>query len=241
MNKQREEAESLVYQVFDAVDPTGQNSGFYKEKFAKMTDAQFMSFIKQDFAFKFQTKIFEIEPKMQDIKKGTDILGVPLLEKINMPFLYEDKNGVPVKSQEALVVYVPLKKMKQFVTKKNSMSTDISMRDMKTGLLLNHDKNGNTSDREMEALTVMGLEKTIDELDRYRADAMNAKSRFYGEINSKGMVSMKEVPLDIDDSLAKNLLNVYLIGSGLNSNLTNEGDILQYTLKDRKKKVERET
>lgn len=241
MNKQRQEAENIVYKVFDAIDKTGQNSGFYKEKFAKMTDAQFLTFCKQDFAFKFQTKIFEIEPTFQDIKKGADILKIPLIEKINMPFIYMNKDGVPVKSKEALVVYVPLKKMKQFLTKKNSMSTDISMRDMKTGLLLNADKNGATSDREMESLAVMSLGKTMDELSRYRADAMNAKSQFYNDINTKGMVYLKDIPVDIDDSLAKNLLNVYLLGSLLNSNLMNEEDYLQYTLKDKKRKVERET
>lgn len=240
MNKQRSKAEKLVYDVMNALDSTGQNTAYYKTKFAKMNDKEFLKFVEQDFMLKFQHKAFEIEPTMKDIDKAANIVGVPLLEEVNLPGLYEI-DGVPVRSQEALVGYVPLRKMKQFITKKNSMSTDISQRDMKTGLLLNVDKNGLTSDREMESLALMGMEKTMDELSRHRADAMSAKSEFYNTINTKGMVSLAEIPVDKDDSLAKNLLNVYLLGSHLNSNLVNEDYYLQYTLKNRQRKIERET
>lgn len=240
MNKQRSSAEKLIYDVMNALDSTGQNTAYYKTKFAKMNDKEFLKFVEQDFMLKFQHKAFEIEPTMKDIDKAANIVGVPLLEEVNLPGLYE-MDGNPVRSKEALVGYVPLRKMKQFITKKNSMSTDISQRDMKTGLLLNVDKNGLTSDREMESLALMGMEKTMDELSRHRADAMSAKSEFYNTINTKGMVSLAEIPVDKDDSLAKNLLNVYLLGSHLNSNLVNEDYYLQYTLKNKQRKIERET
>lgn len=241
MTPQRKKAESLVYDTMDALDKTGQNSAFYKEKFAKMTDKEFEKFVAQDLPFKFQHKPFEVEPRMADIKKAADILKFPLLEKVNLPFIYENKDGIPVQSKEALVVYIPLKKMKQFITKKNSMSTEISQRDMKTGLLINFDKNAQTSDREFESLAVMGLDNTMLELSRHRADAMKAKAEMYNTINTTGKVSLKDVPVDVDDSLAKNLLNVYLIGSLLKSNLVTEDDMLMSTIKNKQRKVERET
>jgi hypothetical protein len=240
MFKARKEVEELVYKTLDIVDPTEQNSAFYKAKFAKMTDDEFMQFFKQDFAIKFQMKLFEIEPKINQISKALDNIGVPLMEKINLPFIYKNKDGVPVKSEEALVIYNPMKKMKQFISKKNSMSTNISKRDMKTGLLLDIDKNGNTSDREMECLAVMGLDATINELSTYRADAMEAKTEFYNTINTTGMVSQKDIKVSKDDSLSRNLLNTYLIGAGLNSNLINEEDYLLYTLKGKERKTQRE-
>ena len=144
-----------------------------------------------------------------------------------------DKDGVPIKTKEALVVYVPLKKMKQFITKKNSMSVDIDMRDQKTGLLISDDKNGKTSDREFEALTVMGLTQTVRELSRPRADSMKSKSVMYNTINTVGKVNLTELPDEPDDVLSKNMLNVYLIGSGLDSNLLNTDGYLPITLKDK--------
>ena len=240
MNKQRQEAERLVYETMDALDPTHSNSDYYKTIFADMNDEQFLKFIKRDLPFKFQVRPFEIEPNMNACNKAAKVLGVPLLEPVSLEYIYKDDKGRPLKSHPCLVGYIPIKKMKQFITKKNSMSVDISERDMKTGLLVNFDKNGKTSDREMEALAVMGLEETMRELSRPRADAMESKSSMYAEINATGMVALDELPMNEDDSLAKNLINVYLLGSLVNTNLVNKDYLLPKTLKDKQRAVERE-
>ena len=239
MFKKRKECEEIVYKVMDILDPSGENSSFYKKKFAKLNDKEFIKFFEQDFPLKFQTKLFEIEPNMDQIDKALKFIGVPMMEKINMPFLYENKDGVPVKSEDTLTVYVSLKKMKQFVSKKNSNSTNISSRDMKSGLLISIDKNGNTSDREFEALAVLSADKTMKELSTFRADAMDAKSEFYSIINTTGIVSLNDVKLDTKDSLARNYLNVWLLGAGINSNLINDGDYIPRTIDDKELKINR--
>jgi hypothetical protein len=241
MNKSRKEVELLVYKILDALDPSENNSTWYKEKFSNMNDKEFIEYFKQDFSIKFQTKAFEIEPHISNMQKAAKILNIPITEKVYLPFLYTDKNGDPVATKyPALVVYIPLKKMKQFISKKNSMSTNITKRDMKTGLLLDMDKNGNTSDREMECLAVMGMTETIKEFSTFRADAMEAKTEFYNTINNQGMVSLKDVQISKDDSLARNMLSTYLLGAMLNSNLVNEEDYLPITLKGSKRKINRE-
>lgn len=241
MTPERKKAEALICEYMDAVDKTGANGDYYRELFGNMSDAQFMKWAAKQFPYKFQPKPFVIEPTMQDAVDGLNVLGVPLLEKVALPHQYVSKNGKPVYSQLCLVIYIPLKKMKQFITKKNSMSTNISERDMKTGLLVNIDKNGKTSDREFECLAIMGLDNTIEEFSRSRADSMQAKDLAYSTISTLGKVSKKDVPIDQDDSLAKNLMNVYLLGSGLNSNLVNHDLMLPITVKNRRRRVERET
>ena len=241
MFKKRKEVEELVYKVMDLLHPTQQNSQFYKAKFAKMNDKQFMNFFSQDFPLKFQTRLFEIEPSMKQISDTLDYIHVPMIEQMNLPFEYRAKDGTPVKSDDALILYVPIRKVKQFLSKKNSMSTNISNRDMKSGLLQTVDKNGNTSDREMESLAVMGLDASMKELATYRADSMNAKDEFYSMINTTGMVRQSDVDVETSDSLARNELNVYLLGAGLNSNLINEGNYLRHTLTSRGRKTERES
>ena len=241
MFKKRKEVEEMVYKVMDLLDPTKQNSQFYKAKFAKMNDKQFMNFFSQDFPLKFQIRLFEIEPSMKQISDTLDYIHVPMIEQMNLPFEYRAKDGTPVKSDDALILYVPIRKVKQFLSKKNSMSTNISNRDMKSGLLQTVDKNGNTSDREMESLAVMGLDASMKELATYRADSMNAKDEFYSMINTTGMVRQSDVDVETSDSLARNELNVYLLGAGLNSNLINEGNYLRHTLTSRGRKTERES
>lgn len=238
--KQRQDIEALILEVFYTIDKSNTNTDHYKKLFAKMTDDQFYKFISAKFPYRFHEKPFVTEPSMHECRVALEKIGKePLYCKVNLPYLYTNKDGVPVNTRETLVVWIPLKKVKQFLTKKNSMSIDISTRDMKTGLLTGVDKNGKTSDRDMESLAVAGLDATINEFSKYRADSMNAKNELYNLININGTVTQKEVPVDIDDSLSKNLLNTYLIGSGFNSNLINQGYYLPYTIKNKQKKIER--
>lgn len=232
LKQARAKCEALVYKVMDTLDKTGQNTEFYKKKFAKMNDAQFKKFFEQDFPIKFQTKIFEIDPKLDEITYCLEkVLKVPVLEELNMRFLYENKDGKAVKTRPVMVVYLPLKRMKQMVEKKTGFSVNIAKRDYRTGLLIDIDKNGNSTDREFESLVVYGLKDTLGELATYRADAMNAKSKFYSEINAKGMVSQKEVEVEDTDSIARNLISSYLLGCHINSNLVNVDCYLPRTLK----------
>nr|DAJ30970.1 MAG TPA: hypothetical protein [Caudoviricetes sp.]DAS08425.1 MAG TPA: hypothetical protein [Caudoviricetes sp.] len=240
MFKKRQEVEEWIYTFLDKLDPTEQNSQFYKAKFAKMNDTAFLAFMKQYFPIKFQIKIFEVEPSIKQIANALKYINVPMVEKMRIPFEYKNKEGIPVMSEDAVVIYSPVKKMKQFISKKNSMSTNITNRNMRDGLLLAVDKNGNTTDREMEALAVMSLDHTMKELSTYRADSMDAKNKFYSIINNKGMVLQSEVDVDTADSLARNTLNVYFLGAGLNSNLINEGSMLRYTAKNKQRKTIRQ-
>lgn len=240
MTPQRKKAEELIYQVMDKLDKEGYNSDYYKKIFSKMTDAQFMKFCKRNLPFRFHTKPFVVEPKMYDIEEALKVLNVPLLEKVALPYLYMDKDGNPVWSKEAMVIYIHIKKMKQFITKKNSVPSSIDNRDMKSGLLVSHDKGGKTSDREMEALAVMGLDKTMKELSTWRADYMDAKSSAYQTISTLGKISDKDIPIDEVDSISKNTLNAYLVSSLLNTNILNKDLMLPKTLADRKAKIQRE-
>ena len=241
MTPQRKKAEALIYEVMDKLDKEEYNSAYYKSLFAKMSDSQFMNFCKRDLPFRFHTKPFIVEPKMYDIEEALKVLGTPLLEKVALPYLYIDKNGNPVWSKEAMVLYIHIKKMKQFITKKNSTPSGIDTRDMKSGLLVSFDKGGKTSDREMEALAVMGLDKTMDEMSTWRADYMDAKATAYQTINTLGRISQSEVPIDETDSISKNTLNAYMVSSLINTNILNTDYLLPKTLANRKAKVVRET
>lgn len=240
MNAQRLKAERLIYEVMDILDKSGRNTDFWKEEFSKMSDAQFKSYISNDFPFYFQTGAFK-EPSMKQIVQALDKINVPLLERLYMPYKYKDKNGRPMKTKECLVVYLPIKRMKQLLTKKNGMSISTKTRDMKTGLLTGIDKNGKESDREFESLAICGLNNSIKEFSRSRADSMNDKSVMNNTINNLGQVYLKDLPDDPADSLSKNLLSAYFIGAQLYTNLVNEDYMTPYTMSLKNKKIERES
>ena len=241
MTKERKKAEELVYSVMDKLDSKGYNTAYYKDLFSKMSDSEFMNFCKRDLAFRFHTTPFVIEPKMYDIDEALKVLNVPLLEKVALPYLFIDKDGNPVWSKEAMVIYIHIKKMKQFITKKNSTPSGIDNRDMKTGLLVSFDKGGKTSDREMESLAVIGLDKTMEEMSTWRADYMDAKATAYQTLSTLGKISEKDIEINETDSIAKNTLNAYMVSSLINTNILNKDYLLPKTLSMRQPKVERAT
>ena len=130
--------------------------------------------------------------------------------------------------------------MKQFVIKKSNIVSGIDDRDMKSGLLVSHDKGGKTSDREMEGLIAFNMNATMKELSTWRADYMNAKAIAYNTIANTGTISDKDIPIENEDSLAKNMLNYYMLGSCLYTNIINQDYMLPSTVKNRQRRVERE-
>lgn len=243
MNAQRKKAEALIYQVYDALDATGMNTAYYKSLFAKMSDGEFKKFCERPLPFRFHTKPWVVEPKMPEIKDALDILGIPLMEKIALPYLYQNSRGEPIWTKyPAIVVYIHLKKMKQFLIKKTNITRNIDTRDMKTGQLVSHDKGGRTSDREMEGLVAFNMDDTMEELSTWRGDYMDAKSIAYATIAAKGTISKDDIPIHNEDSLAKNMMNFYMLCSGLYTNVLNKDYMLPSTIKAKvgKRKVERE-
>ena len=122
------------------------------------------------------------------------------------------------------------------LTKKNHTSINTEKRDMKTGLLTSDDKGGKETDREFESLATMGLDYTMDEFARPKADAMGAMAQMSSEILAKGYVSDEDITVENNDSLGKNLMNAYLIGAHLHSNLIDQDYYTPYTLKKQKRK-----
>ena len=205
-----------------------------------MSDAQFTKLISGRLPFRYHVSPFNNEPKMPDIINAFKVLDKPLLEKVALPYLAKDNNGKAVQSKECLVGYMNIKRLKQMLTKKNNTALEIANRDMKSGRLLGHDKGGLESNKEFEGALALGLENTTAEYARIKAAAMKAKAETYNTINTKGEVSFKDIDTDKTDSIAKNTMNVYLIGANLHSNLIDEDYYTPLSLEKKKKRIERE-
>jgi hypothetical protein len=242
-NAKRAEVEKYIYDVLDAADVTHTNSDYYKALFATMDNTQFYNFFTKRMPIRFHQAAFKVEPKMYELINAFKILGAPLFEEVNLPYLYTDSNGKPIRSKECLVIYLHIKRMKQMLSKKNSTAISISNRDMRTGLLVSHDKGGKESDLEFTTLAVTGLDHTMDEFARVRGDAMRSKEELYNIISTKGAVTEGEVQPEPDESLAANYLYCYLLGANIVSNVAgaeDSGYITPFTMRNKKRdKLER--
>ena len=126
------------------------------------------------------------------------------------------------------------------MAKKTNAAIEITKRDMKTGRLIGDDKGGIESDKEFEGALALNLENTSVEYSRFKAASMEAKAEAYNLINVKGEVSFSEIDTKKSDSIAKNTLNVYLIGANLHSNLVDEHYYTPHTIERRKNNISRQ-
>lgn len=238
--QQRKQVEDMLYKLLDQIDHTHTNSDYYRQIFANMSNDEFFHFFERRLPIRFHYDMFKIEPVMPDIIQAFKILNtVPLFEKINVPHIYRKADGTPVQTEEAMTIYIHDKRLKQMVIEKSHVSMNTEKRDMKTGLLTAEDKGAKETDREFESLAAFGLEYTMDEFARPRADSMRAAAEMNSVIMTKGSVSDKDIVVNREDSLAKNLLNTYLIGAHIHSNLLDSDYMTPYTLKNKQRQVER--
>ena len=233
---ERLEMEKVVYETFDRLDPTGANTGFYKELFSKMNDSEFDKFMERiaddPKAYLIKHNVdYEIESKMEYIEKAAEYLNVPLFEKVVLPCYSPDPNHPIVTKYEVPVIMLHDKRMQQAIQKKNGLSTDITSRD-KYNQVANKDKNGRNSDTENFGLTVLQADNIQREFNGPRADDQVDKSVMYQTIYDQGYCSLEHLPNDIKNKTTLNYIDAILLSMGLKSDLITKGNILQQSLED---------
>lgn len=234
-SKKRKEMENLIYNVFDALDPSGVNTIRYKDLFKNMSDSQFDNFFKNLFKEDDEYLILDVSDydkdlKIEHVEKAAKILGVPLFEKVVLPFVNNDTENPVISKYEVPVGYIHIKRVQQILSKKNTTSTEISSRSALTGQVVGKDKNAKESDQENFALVTLGANDTLREFMGPRSDDMVMKNEMYSNISQKGYVSLDTLTNDVKNKTTLNTLDVYLISMGIKSDLVTEGMILKKTL-----------
>ena len=235
----RKEAEKLVYDVMDALDPSGKNTERYKKMFANMSNTEFESFMKsmwEDDTLNFVLDIcdFERDLHIQYVEKAAKILGIPLEEYVMFPHLNMD-NANPIVSKVPLItMYIIYKRLQQTTQKKNSTSTHISDRSATTGQVIGDDKNGRSSDVENSSLITQGAINSAREFNGFRADGLNRKNKAYSDATLKGSISLEEVESQygVGDRTVLNTVDMLYLGMGIKTDLIDESLILSKTAKE---------
>ena len=81
----------------------------------------------------------------------------------------------------------------------------------------------------------MGLDYTMDEFARPKADSLEAMAQMSNAILTKGYVEDSDITVANNDSIGKNLFNCYLIGAHIHSNLIDVDYMTPLTAKNKKK------
>lgn len=232
----RKEMGTLIYNVFDALDPSEITTNRYRQMFKKMSDVQFDTFFKQFFSndmmyLTLDIVDYERDLTIENVEKAAKILDVPLFEKVVTPFVNGNTQNPVITKFEVPVGYVHCKRVQQMLSKKNSTSTDIGQRSALTGQVVGKDKNGRESDTENFALLSINAHHILREFNGPRADDMTMKSDMYSQISQTGFVSLDTLNNSVENKTTLNTLDVYMIGMGIKSDLITDGLHVKKTLK----------
>lgn len=231
----RKKMESLIYDVFTALDPTGTNTEKYQKMFSGMSDAQFDGFFKKMFASETEYLIldtvdYERDLKIEYVEDAAKVLNIPLYEKVAIPYVNKNADRPTVTKFEVPVGYIHTKRMQQVLSKKNTTSTDANTRSAVTGQVVGKDKNARDSDAENFALVTIDANDTLREFLGPRADDMVMKAELYSDISRKGFATLNGLTNDVTNKTTLNTLDVYLMGMGLKTDLVSDNLILKKTL-----------
>jgi hypothetical protein len=231
MVSNRKEIEKLIYDTFDAIDPSGKNTAKYRSRYSEMSDSEFEKHMKQFLESETENFIldiveFEHGVDMDMCEAGAKVLGIPLMEYVYLPHLTMDKSNVIVSKERCLVGYLNIKRTQQLVHKKNGLSTENEKRNARTGQVTHDDKNARDSDIEATMLTSLGAHNIIQELHGPRSDDRVMRSQMLESIALNGYVQLEDLENLSVNKTTLNTINVYLLSMGIKSSLVSPDYLL---------------
>lgn len=237
MVKNRKKIEKLIYDTFDALDPTGANSNKYKELYSNMNDKEFEVHMKEfldneDENFTLEIIDFERDLKMEHCENAAKVLGIDLFEYVYMPHLSMDKNNVIVSKEKCLVGWINIKRPQQLLHKKNGLAMDDTKRSPLTGQVTGDDKGARNSDIEATFLVQLGADAILQELHGPRSDDSVMRLKMEQDIATKGYTTLEDMENSRLNKTSLNTLATYLTGCHLEQNLISDTYLLPTTLEE---------
>lgn len=240
MNTKRKQVEKLYLSTLIKADPTKTSYNIYKEMFDSMDDDEFDKYMKSIRDGRTCTIMETDQDKnpmsLKNIENALNHIGESVEEYIY--FRHLNPSGKPTRSPtKCIVINICEKRMQQHISKKNGISTSNTDRNPISGTVTGHDKNGILSDVEVTGLTVHGCKSIIKELMGVRADHMIDKEVANQLISKNGYFYLSDLPDKLEDKTALHVLNVYLLGAGIKTDLISNSLVLPYTVDNKKAKM----
>lgn len=230
----RKEIEKLIYDVFDALDPSHANTTKYQNIFGSMDDKEFEKWMKEFLSndeenFVLDIVEFEHSLKFDYCEDAAKVLNIPLMEYVYMPHLTMDKKNVVISKEKCLVGWFNVKRTQQLLHKKNGLSVSNNRISALTGQVTRDDKNARDSDIEAAMLVALGADRILQELHGPRADDHIMKRQARQAISTKGYVLLEELDNTRTNKVTLNTVNAFLISMGLSTDLVTDTYILPET------------
>lgn len=191
----RAAVEARIYQTLNDMDPSGENADRFKAMFAKMSHAEFTTWMEELRDGKRQIVLYAPNMKknlrVQNLLKAAKRLNVKLFEKIKI----WDPVGKRyfTTPNEYLILPLPVRRLKQYLDDKISVPESDKKLDLFTGQVVKPDKGSSVSMTEMQTMVSKGLLNTVTELMTIRGGNPTAYAAFTSSLEETGSSSLGEI------------------------------------------------
>jgi hypothetical protein len=218
MNKKREAVQELLLKYLKMIEPEGKNVKFYTEKWSKMSDKDFDTWMHNlkdhKTVFQIQAPTFATNIQMPNLLKAVKALDIKLFHRLK---LWDPVNETYFMTElEYMVLKLPTRRMIQFVDHKLSVAESDERTNTLTGQVMKPDQANCINATEVQALYARGLKNTILELIKYRGGDIHAFADYKYNLESQGSVSISSPT----DSIVRSavMMDVYHSGMMLETN-----------------------
>lgn len=222
MIQNRKKTEEFIIKYIDKMLPGSDNVKLYKEKFDNMSDEEFHLFMLDLKANK--TRLCIISPNFSkprlEVERNLKIakeLGYKFFQKVKIP----KKGTLPAYTtpREYLIIDLPLRRQAQLLDKKASIPEDQSVVDKMTGQPTGKSKGAKFSKPEIEVISALGLDKSLEEILTLRGGDGKGYIALNNSIYRTGGASIEALKPFRGEVKAKAALRVILNGMHIQNNL----------------------
>lgn len=219
----RQEIEELIYNFLSIVDVNSnfKNRDYYQGLFASMNDNAFNKWVKDignDLENTIQIHQLPWESvSLEQIKEAAEFLEVPLEEYVYYRHIVD---GVEIRTKHPVGVgYLNIKRLQQILYKKNQFTFDTKSVDYGTGEVRGKSKVHHISNSESYMLLLQNSENIMKEFFGPRGSNLEQKKEMNNALATDGWMSLKNLSTEEAKNEAINTLDMYIIASGLKSDL----------------------
>ena len=221
----RIKAEESVYALLDAFDTSRYNSDQYRKLFNGMSNLEFKTYM-QNLSTEQQYISMEIDTATKKLTldkmfKIASSLGV----KTHKYVMYRENTSSDGKEcsitpYPSLILYIPVKRLQQFISKKNSASGNTDKINPLTGTVTSESKSASINDTQSFGLLVTGQRNTLKEFMGPRADDDRSKNQMLHTIEEKGEVFLKDLSIVPSNKQSLQTMKVFMRAVGIEVKVT---------------------
>lgn len=216
-------AENEIYDILDAFDKSKYNSDQYRKLFNSMTEQDFKAYMKQlsteEQYISIDVDTAEKELTIDKIFKICDKINIKSHKYVLYKENVSDDGAQSITPHPALILYIPVKRLQQLLSKKNSASGNTDKINPMTGAVTSDSKSASLNDTQSLGLVTTDQLNTLRELHGPRSDDQKSKFQMLHAIEEKGEVYLRDLNIDSKNKQSLATLMTFLKGVAIDVKL----------------------